>query len=83
MSIENWTLQESRQYDRAMSMHRRAYDCDTFDIWLELARKLEVPHDAVYGVWDTAHLAKDAGMTKTLAFPLKGELLRHAQSQSC
>lgn len=65
-------------WDRAMSMHRRAYEimarggtCD--EDWWPLARRLEIPVDAIDQVWKVAKAAFDAGMAMKLAFPLIGE----------
>lgn len=64
------------QRDRIMSLHRRAYQCETLDQWWALARKLECPIEAIDQFWRTAQTAKNAGMSKEKAFPLSGEVFK-------
>jgi hypothetical protein len=67
--------------DRMMSLHRRAYDLGR-DEWADLAQRLGVPAGAVDTIWMTAKKAKNAGMSKELAFPLLGEIDRHKMAES-
>ncbi len=61
-------------FDRIMSLHRRAYKCETLNDWWELAEVLDCPVDARDQFWKTAQAAKDAGMSAKQAFPLTGEM---------
>ena len=66
-------------YDRAMSLHRRAYrmaaNGDQFWEWQELAGRLGLGEVvACWQIWKTAKAARAAGMTKEQAFPLLGEM---------
>jgi len=62
------------QHDRAMSFCRVAYDCPTFEVWQETARRRGLTGSNVWDFWRTAVAARRAGMAKELAFPLTHEL---------
>lgn len=64
-------------FDRIMSLHRRAYECEDRQAWEELAIKLDCPVEARDQFWKTAEAARDAGMSKEKAFPLTGDFPNH------
>jgi len=65
------------QFDRIMSLHRRAYEIiarhdvrfDAKMAWYDLAKRLEAPSDCWDQVFHTAETVYDANMSKWLAFP--------------
>lgn len=63
--------------DRIMSLHRRAYACETQDAWWTLARTLDCPVEAIDQIWKTARAARAADMPPDLAFPLSGQFSHH------
>lgn len=66
------------QYDRAMALHRRAFELQIqgrdYAEWIDLSTKLDCPADAVQQIWSTAAAAREAGMTDRQAFPSLIEL---------
>lgn len=75
MPISEWSPDECFLFDRAMSLHRRAYGLSLPD-WIKLAHQLNCAQEAIIQIWETAQAAIAAGMTKEFAFPLVAEILK-------